>query len=56
MDRISKYVAGTGGTSAGDNLEIEAGGALITESAGIVVARALEDVAVGGVGSCLLKP
>ncbi len=53
--RIAKYVAGTGGTSAGDNLEVEAGGDLITESAGIVVGRALEDVAVGGIGSFLIK-
>ena len=56
VDRISKYVAGAGGTTAGLGLEVEAGGALIDTVAGVVVAKALEDVAAGGIGSCLLKP
>lgn len=54
-DSISKFVAGTGGVSAGDELEVEAGGALITLSAGISVGFALADVAAAGIGTCLLK-
>lgn len=54
-DRISKFVAGTGGVTAGDELEVEAGGALITQSAGVTVALALTDAAAGALGSCLLK-
>ena len=56
IDHVSKYVAGTGGVTAGDELETEAGGALITQSAGITVAYAKDTVAAAGIGSCLLKP
>lgn len=53
----SKFVAGTGGVTAGDTLRSEAGGALVTASTGENRgALALETVAAGGIGECLLLP
>lgn len=50
----TKFIAGTGGVSAGDVLEVEAGGDLITLSAGVAVGIALEDVSAAAIGSMLL--
>lgn len=45
---ITKAVVGTGLCTAGDLLEIEAGGDFIVRSAGAIVGRALETGAVAG--------
>ena len=54
-DRICKFYAGTAGVSAGDALEVEAGGKLITLAAGESVGVCLMDTAADGIGSVLLK-
>lgn len=51
---ISKAVVGTGACTAGDLLEIEAGGDFITRSAGAIVGRALETGVAGDIISVLL--
>lgn len=55
VDQISKYIAGTGGVTAGDELEAEAGGKLVTLSTGASVGIALETTAADGIGTVLLK-
>lgn len=51
---ISKAQIGTGGVTAGDQLEVASGGKLVTKVSGVVVGVAIETAAAGTIGTVYL--